>query len=116
MKNSVVAQCLDARKGVRLGFLGGQWHPSQRNFRISHMTSFHLFKEYGSQIALGECMDLLQRCKERCGHRTSILDDDVWDVPLVHPISFRKWAAKVGFSLSSLWDIWKREKVKKVKR
>ncbi|CAM9104243.1 unnamed protein product [Discosporangium mesarthrocarpum] len=58
-------------------------------------------------------MDLSRRRKGRCGHRTSIVN--TWEVPSIHRTSYRKWAAKAGVSLASLWRRCQ-EKVRKVKQ
>ncbi|CAM9777576.1 unnamed protein product [Discosporangium mesarthrocarpum] len=39
--------------------------------------------------------------KGRCGRPLALIDP--WEVPTVHRTSYRKWAAKVEVSLSSLW-------------
>ncbi|CAM9435752.1 unnamed protein product, partial [Discosporangium mesarthrocarpum] len=84
------------------------------DFGVSRNTVHRYLKEYDSQIAHGECMDLSRRRKGRCGHRTSTFN--AWEVPSIHRRSYRKWAAKAGVSLASLWRLCQEEKVRKVKR
>ncbi|CAN0464569.1 unnamed protein product, partial [Discosporangium mesarthrocarpum] len=80
------------------------------DFGISRITVHRHLKEYDSQIAQGECMDLSRRRKGRRGHRKGM------EVPLMHCTSYRKWAAKAGVSLASLWRLCLEEKARKVKR
>ncbi|CAN0336589.1 unnamed protein product, partial [Discosporangium mesarthrocarpum] len=84
------------------------------DFGISRITVHDHLKEYDSQIAQSECMDLSRRRKGRRGHRTSIVN--AWEVPLIHRTSYRKWAAKAGISFASLWRLCQEEKERKVKR
>ncbi|CAM9846316.1 unnamed protein product [Discosporangium mesarthrocarpum] len=59
-------------------------------------------------------MDLSRRRKGRRGHRTSMVN--AWEVPSIHRTSYRKWAAKAGVSLPSMWRLCQEEKMRKVKR
>ncbi|CAN0489706.1 unnamed protein product, partial [Discosporangium mesarthrocarpum] len=46
-----------------------------------------------------------RRRKGRYGRPSALIDPR--KVPTVHRMSYRKWAAKAGVPLSSLWRLWK---------
>ncbi|CAM9976560.1 unnamed protein product [Discosporangium mesarthrocarpum] len=87
---------------------------SAAEFEIARLTLGLELKKYDDQRARGQIMDLSHSRVGNCGRSRGVLD--VWDVPSVHRISYRNWAAEVGVALSTLWDLCKGEEVRSVRR
>ncbi|CAN0010424.1 unnamed protein product [Discosporangium mesarthrocarpum] len=83
-------------------------------FGVSGTTVRRHLKTYDLQKAGGLHLDASRGRKGRCGRLSALID--LWEVPTIYHTSNRKWAAKAGVPLSSLWRLCKRVAVRRYTR
>ncbi|CAM9383771.1 unnamed protein product [Discosporangium mesarthrocarpum] len=80
-------------------------------FGVSGATVHRHLKTHGLQKAGGQQLEVSRERKGHVGRPSRLFDP--WEVPITHRTSYRKWAAKVGVPLSSLWRLCKRVGVRR---
>ncbi|CAM9305676.1 unnamed protein product, partial [Discosporangium mesarthrocarpum] len=80
-------------------------------FGVPGTTVHRHLNTYQLQKAGGQQLDVPQQRKGRRGHPPALIDP--WEVPTVHRTSYRKWGAKAGVPLSSLWRLSKQVGVRR---
>ncbi|CAN0486363.1 unnamed protein product, partial [Discosporangium mesarthrocarpum] len=111
-KNSMVARCLE-RRGASKKLPYGWGKDIAQEFGISRTTVFRHLKAYDLQKVGGKSMDMSRGREGRCGRPNAVTVP--WEVPSISRTSYRKWAAKSGIPLSSLWRLCKRVGARKHK-